>query len=155
MSLGKAGTRKYRKAMNDYVAKQKIPKPPIPSLTGDVLDLTNPEYQEELRRRVLQAPAADRKATAPGSTARKAADVVSGSRQTTHGSAPEQFTDVAQRWRNHILLTYGIDVPLVNTDVGWMMADLKRSRAKYGEFNEDDYVDCIGYVDCVAQCIDR
>jgi hypothetical protein len=159
MSLGKAGTRKYKKAMHNYV--KKIPASPIPNLSklessedkeGAHALKHSERYAYYAAMRNNMAPSNE---VTPGSTARKAADIVSGSRQKTHGSAPEQFTDVAKRWQNHILLTHGIDVPLVHTDVGWMMADLKRSRAKYGEFNEDDYVDCIGYVDCVAQCIDR
>lgn len=90
----------------------------------------------------------------PGSTAQKAADVVSGARQKTHGTAAKQFTNVAKRWQNHILLEHGVNVPLTNVDVGWMMSDLKRSRAQFGEFNEDDYVDAIGYIDCVVQCVE-
>lgn len=73
----------------------------------------------------------------------RAKQIVTGSRQTTHGKPERSFEQIAARWS----LTLGVNV--TPFQVALMMADMKQVRALEGVTEgagEDHLVDMVGYV---------
>lgn len=73
----------------------------------------------------------------------KAAALVSGDRQQTHGDKVENHQNIADLWNG-----YGVCIgnkPVTPKDVALLMALLKIARTRAGSFNLDDYVDLAGY----------
>ena len=81
-----------------------------------------------------------------GAIARRAAAIVGGERQATHGSAAASLGAVAAVW-NGILAAGGAAParPLDAHDVANLMEGLKIARRYTGAPNVDDYVDGAGY----------
>ena len=82
----------------------------------------------------------------------RAAQLVGGDRETTHGAKAENFANIAAVW-NGILQAAGKagDVPLDGHDVANLMEGMKIARRYSGAFNGDDYVDGGGYAGCAFE----
>lgn len=79
-----------------------------------------------------------------------AADIVTGSRNATHGEMSDTFARVARLWQAY-MLNRNSAKPLDAEDVALMMALLKMARAGSGKLNVDDYVDLAGYAGCAGE----
>jgi hypothetical protein len=75
----------------------------------------------------------------------KAGELVGGDRAKQHGNKHDNFANIARFWSCYL------DKELTPLDVGIMMALLKIARMESGELNEDDFIDCIGYVACAGE----
>jgi len=88
----------------------------------------------------------------------KAAELVAGNREKTHGLKLANFTNIARMW-NAILLAKGIKQiagnPLDAHDVANMMEAMKIARRYTGTPNLDDYVDGAGYAGVAAEVANR
>jgi hypothetical protein len=69
----------------------------------------------------------------------KAAEIITGDRNETHGDAQKTFARIASYWGVYL----GLDV--TPAQVAEMMVLLKVARSQAGCFNADDYIDCVGY----------
>lgn len=78
--------------------------------------------------------------------ASRAAELVSGDRQTTHGDKTENHAKIAAVW-NGVLIAAGKQpaAPLDAHDVANLMEAMKIARRYSGTFNVDDYIDGAGY----------
>lgn len=74
---------------------------------------------------------------------RKAADIVGGDRNRSHGDKMQSHQNIAALWNAY--LEEVLDRHLTPKDVAVMMVLLKVARTKTGEFNLDDYIDMVGY----------
>lgn len=90
----------------------------------------------------------------------KAASLVGGERQRTHGDKRANFENIARLWNGYlrnIAAREGLSVQdaqameLTAADVGSMMTLLKIARTQFGAFNMDDYIDAAGYAGCTGQ----
>lgn len=100
------------------------------------------EYEEALKD-VPTAGAVIEPPTA-GAFLRKAAAIVDGNREATHGDRERSFDAIAREWQAYLELRKG--GPLVGRDVALMMVKLKMVRAILGDATfEDHYVDMAGY----------
>lgn len=100
------------------------------------------EYEEALK----DVPAAGAVIEPPtaGAFLRKAAAIVDGNREATHGDRERSFDAIAREWQAYLELRKG--GPLVGRDVALMMVKLKMVRAILGDATfEDHYVDMAGY----------
>lgn len=78
--------------------------------------------------------------------AMKAAHLVSGDRQKTHGDKNANFENIARLWSAWLRLRPDIAVAaLSGADVAKMMVLLKVARMESGDFNPDDALDACGY----------
>lgn len=78
--------------------------------------------------------------------AAKAASLVSGEREQTHGTKEINFANIAAYWNAFLGATdRGGFIELGPADVAKMMALLKLARMESGDFNPDDAVDACGY----------
>lgn len=88
----------------------------------------------------------------------KAAELVDGDRDRTHGEKLRNHENIAQLWNAYLrirddppnLRVIGI-APLTAHDVALMMALLKIARTQLGEHNPDNYVDLAGYAACAGE----
>jgi hypothetical protein len=84
----------------------------------------------------------------------RASEIVTKDRNKSYGEPEDNFNGIAQMWsvylRNKGKLLFGREIS--SEDVAVMMALLKIQRASTGEYNADNYVDCIGYMACAGQC---
>lgn len=79
----------------------------------------------------------------------RAKTLITGDRAKQHGDLVANHQNIAGLWSsylNHELSAY---------DVAVMMALLKIARTKTGTFNEDDYVDAIGYLAIARAIVDE
>lgn len=76
--------------------------------------------------------------------ATKAAELVSGDREKTHGKKATNFANIARLWNAWLELRFGVS-GLTGADVAKLMALLKIARMESGEHNPDDSVDLCGY----------
>ena len=76
----------------------------------------------------------------------KAAELVNGDRQQTHGNIKTNHEQIAEFW--NILLDDKLEpsAAITSDDVAAMMTLLKISRTRQGRVNEDDYVDAAAYI---------
>jgi hypothetical protein len=75
--------------------------------------------------------------------AREAADLISDSREEQHGNKHSNFENIAILWNAWLRL---IDYrELTPSDVATLMSLMKKARTETGLFNEDDFVDDVGY----------
>ncbi|WP_293857167.1 DUF6378 domain-containing protein [uncultured Alsobacter sp.] len=82
-----------------------------------------------------------------GDVLTRAAALVAGDREATHGSKVENFAAIAAVW-NGILEARrinGLSGPLNGHDVANLMEGMKIARRYSGSFNPDDYIDGAGY----------
>jgi hypothetical protein len=84
--------------------------------------------------------------------AQKAASLVGGDRQATHGDKAENHQNIADLWNAYL----GGRLPLLTArDVALMMALLKIARTKIGQHNIDDYLDLAGYGAVAGEIAER
>lgn len=83
--------------------------------------------------------------------ARRAADLVSVDRDRQHGAKAENFARIATLWNAYLQIRREPAEPLDAVDVGHMMVLLKQARTQSGAYNQDDYVDMIGYSACAGE----
>lgn len=90
-----------------------------------------------------------------GDVCARAANLVGGDRQKTHGDKVENHQNIACLW--NAFLGYRIleNNHLTARDVALMMALLKIARMKTGSHNLDDYVDLAGYAGVAAEIAER
>ena len=76
----------------------------------------------------------------------KAAELVNGGRQETHGDIKTNHEQIAEFW--NILLDEKLKpaAAITSDEVATMMALLKVSRSQQGKTNVDDYVDAAAYM---------
>jgi hypothetical protein len=75
--------------------------------------------------------------------ATKAAELIGGDREQTHGTKQENFANIARLWNAWFQMRGPVD--LTGADVAKLMALLKLARMESGNFNPDDAVDACGY----------
>lgn len=79
----------------------------------------------------------------------KAAEIVAGDREATHGDKVENHTNIAALWSAYL------GIPVSAHDAALMMALLKIARTKTGTVDMDNYVDLAGYAGCAAEIRSR
>lgn len=86
----------------------------------------------------------------------KAADLVSGDRQNTHGDKTENHENIAALWNAYMMRKHGTPATMLSAqDVALMMALLKVARTIAGSHNSDDYVDLAGYAGVAGEIAER
>jgi hypothetical protein len=92
-----------------------------------------------------------------GSVCAKAASLVGGDRQKTHGDKVENHGNIARLWNAYLLnkKNYTVGIPLSAHDIAMLMALLKVARTQAGSHNLDDYVDLAGYAGVAAEIAER
>ena len=75
----------------------------------------------------------------------KAAEIVAGDREKTHGDKTQNHRNIAALWSAYL------GIPVSAHDAALMMVLLKIARVKTGDFNLDDYVDGAGYMACAGE----
>ncbi len=75
----------------------------------------------------------------------KAAELVDGDRQETHGRKQDNFQNISMLWSAYL------EMDLSPKNVANMMVLLKVARTKTGKFNIDDYIDMAGYAGCSGE----
>lgn len=83
----------------------------------------------------------------------RAAELVGGDRQKTHGDKVENHQNIADLWNAY--LGGRINPPLSPRDVALLMALLKIARTKIGDHNLDDYTDLAGYAAVAGEIAER
>jgi hypothetical protein len=78
--------------------------------------------------------------------AAKAALIIAGDRERTHGDKRANFDNIAELWNAWFRLNYKIGMQLTGADVAKLMALLKIARMESGEHNPDDFLDGVGYL---------
>lgn len=81
-----------------------------------------------------------------GAIAARAAELVGGERDKTHGDTKVNFRNIASMWNTYIGIRAHHPSDLTPEDVAVMMTLLKIARMQTGKFNPDDYVDGCGYL---------
>lgn len=84
----------------------------------------------------------------------RAAALVGGDRQTSHGDKEENFANIAELWNAYLscrIRNENEPKRLTALDVGHMMVLMKIARTQAGAFNIDDYIDAAGYAGCAAE----
>lgn len=78
--------------------------------------------------------------------ASRAAELVSGDREKTHGDKAVNFGNIARLWNAWLVNKDGPRGHLLTgADVADLMELLKIARRASGEFNADDFIDAAGY----------
>jgi hypothetical protein len=75
----------------------------------------------------------------------KAAELIGGDREKTHGTKQTNFENIARLWNAWFINNGGLAGQLTGADVAKLMVLLKIARMESGEFNPDDAVDAAGY----------
>ena len=81
----------------------------------------------------------------------KAAELVSGDRERTHGDKARNFGNIASLWTAYLTTRRDPSKPLSPEDVGKMMVLLKIARMELGDYNPDDILDACGYAACIGE----
>jgi len=81
----------------------------------------------------------------------KAAWLVSGDREGTHGPKERNHANIAAVWNAYLAIRPDPAAPLSPLDVLHMMVLLKVARTQLGVLNMDDYVDMAGYAGCAGE----
>jgi len=76
----------------------------------------------------------------------KAAELVNGERQKTHGNIRENHEQIADFWNTLLDAKIRPGTSITPDEVATMMGLLKISRSQQGNFNPDDYVDSAAYI---------
>ena len=76
----------------------------------------------------------------------KAAELVNGGRQETHGDTKVNHETIAEFWNIYLDDKLKPMAAITCDDVATMMALLKISRSTQGEVNMDDYIDAAAYM---------
>lgn len=83
--------------------------------------------------------------SAAGTICRRAAGLVEGERNVTHGEALAVYADLAAAWNAYLNGRLAPGHALTAKDTALMMALMKISRTRHGRHNPDNYVDLAGY----------
>lgn len=83
--------------------------------------------------------------TRAGELLRKAASIVDGARNKTHGNKERSFKAIATLWTAYLSARKAPDSDITAADVAAMMVLLKFARSEHGEHVEDHAVDAAGY----------
>lgn len=119
---------------------------PLNAAQAEAATHVNPTLIGEYEEALKDVPAAGAVVEPPtaGAFLRKAAAIVDGNREATHGDRERSFDAIAREWQAYLELRKG--GPLVGRDVALMMVKLKMVRAILGDATfEDHYVDMAGY----------
>ena len=81
--------------------------------------------------------------------ATKAAELVNGPRNHTHGDKHINFTKIARLWNAYLANREQLELTAV--DVGQMMALLKMARIQSGTMEAEHFIDETGYVICAGE----
>lgn len=92
----------------------------------------------------------------------KAAELVAGDRERTHGPKLENHKNIAALWNAYLAIRkpkhdeegYAGERPLDAFDVAIFMALLKIARTQLGEHNPDDYLDGSAYLAIAGEIAD-
>lgn len=84
----------------------------------------------------------------------RAAELVAGERNRTHGDKRENHENIAKMWNAYFRIRRNQIAPLDAKDVATMMALLKIARMELGEYNPDDAIDGAGYLAIRAELED-
>jgi hypothetical protein len=90
-----------------------------------------------------------------GEICAKAAELVGGDREATHGDKVENHQNIARLWNAYLGWRLPDGAALTAKDVALMMALLKIARTKLGAHNPDDFVDLAGYAGCAGEIASR
>ena len=85
----------------------------------------------------------------------KAAELLSGDRQRTHGDKRTNHQNIAALWNAYLSRRPDPTTPLSAREVALMMALLKIARTLAGAHNADDYMDLIGYGAIAGELADQ
>ena len=77
--------------------------------------------------------------------AMKAAHLISGDREKTHGEKSRNLANIARLWNAWLEIRFGVS-GLSGADVAKLMGLLKIARMESGQFNLDDAIDGCGYI---------
>ena len=77
--------------------------------------------------------------------AAKAAALLDGDREATHGDKRVNHENIAAFWNAYLFRRPDRDAPLRGSEVAIMMNLLKMARTLAGAHNPDDFVDGVGY----------
>lgn len=83
--------------------------------------------------------------------AARAAELVAGDRENTHGSKERNFWNITQLWNAYLAIRRDPGAPLTPLDHAHMMVLLKVARTQLGDLNLDDYIDMCGYAACAGE----
>lgn len=85
--------------------------------------------------------------------ATKAAEIVGGDRQKTHGDKVKNHAAIAQVWAGYFRARAisGKYYEIGAEDVANLMELMKVARRLNGDFNPDDYIDGAGYAACAGE----
>jgi aminoglycoside phosphotransferase len=75
----------------------------------------------------------------------KALELVQGDRANTHGNKRINHGNIAALWTAYLRHFHGLDHDLSPADIAKLMVLLKVARTMEGDYNEDDFVDMVGY----------
>ena len=85
----------------------------------------------------------------------RAAALVGGDRENTHGSKLRNHWNIATMWNAYLSIRRESAGPLTALDAAHMMALLKIARTQLGAHNPDDYIDMAGYAGCAGEIADE
>jgi len=85
----------------------------------------------------------------------RAAELVGGDRENTHGNKVENHQNIARLWNAYLGWRLGDGCLLGPRDVALMMCLLKIARTKLGAHNPDDYLDLAGYAGVAGEIADQ
>ena len=85
----------------------------------------------------------------------RAAALVGGDREKTHGSKLRNHWNIATMWNAYLAIRREPADPLTALDVANMMELLKIARGQLGAHNPDDYFDRAGYAGCAGEIADE
>lgn len=86
-----------------------------------------------------------------GEIANKAAELVGGDRERTHGNKLKNHAAIAAMWNGYLAARARPNDPLDALDVANMMEALKIARRCNGSHNPDDYIDGAGYASVAGE----
>lgn len=86
----------------------------------------------------------------------RAAEIVAGDRERTHGSKEHNFAAIAALWNGYFAArrVWKGDAPLTGEDVAALMVTFKVARSLGGAHNPDDWLDMAGYAAIGGQLAD-
>ena len=66
--------------------------------------------------------------------------IINGEREQQYGKPEDSFTAIASKW------TFYLKKQITRYDVAYMMALMKMARIEQGQYKEDSFIDCMGYL---------
>jgi hypothetical protein len=90
-----------------------------------------------------------------GAILRRAAELVGGDRQATHGNKVANHDNIAALWTVFLRRKLRDGTAVTALDVALMMVLLKVARTLTGSYNPDDYIDAAGYAGVAGEIAAR